>query len=235
MQGRQKQLLESLERVMDFLRAHVPPGVTRAYAAKTEELSALVAKLQSLLSDQLTGRNASRDDVQRTKMARTHLRERHLRPVNLIARGMLALEPKELKTLAMPEFDLNNARFLAAATSFRDAAKQYEQLLVENGRPEDFLAQLDRAIEAFRDSLFTRDANLGVQVGARAGLKQQLKRARRLIQVIDALVLDAFAGDEEVLARWRTAKRVRALGGGPRPAGGTVEDTSPPQDEPKAA
>ena len=70
--------------------------------------------------------------------------------------------------------------------------------------------------------------NLGRQVGGRAGLEQEIKRGRRVVDVLDTIVKAAFRGDQDVLAKWRSAKRVRALPGpGAGAEGGEVMPTAP--------
>ena len=228
MERRHKQLLESFERVKDFLQANTPAGASASFVAKVEELVAFVARLNALLSDQVTGRKESRDDTQRTKLAAKTLRTRHLRPISLIARGLLNLDPAARKSFAMPNGQLAPMKLVGEAQAFRLAAEKHAQLMIENGRPADFLARLDAAIEALRDSVMNRASNVGLHVGAKAGLAQELRRGRGLMQVLDALVGDTFANDAEVLARWRVAKRVKALPPVPKGTGGTADENLAP-------
>jgi hypothetical protein len=51
-------------------------------------------------------------------------------------------------------------------------------------------------------------------VGARAGLAKEIKRGRRAVDVLDTIVKAAFRDDSNVLAEWRSAKRIRALPSG---------------------
>jgi len=127
MQARQKQLLESYERVRDFMRGHVPAKPSAVFVAKVAELEAFVSRLHTLLSDQVTGRKESRDDTARTQLARRYLRERHLKPISKIAKAALGLDPTALKTLALPSFRLTNTRLLTEATGVQAAAVKYEQ------------------------------------------------------------------------------------------------------------
>lgn len=106
----------------------------------------------------------------------------------------------------------------------------YAQLFVENGRPAGFLAQLDAAIEALRQAVLNRGRSVGKQVGARAGLGQELTRGRRCVRMLDAMVLDAFAGQADVIAKWKLAKRVQDLpGSSARATGGTADENLPQQ------
>lgn len=228
MLARHRQLLERYERVKEFLRAHVPAGAPPAYVAKMNLLTAFLARLTALLSDQVTGVNESRDDLKRTARARRTLRERHLRPIALIAKGELSSDPDALESLAIPTARLTNTDLLTAAGSVRKAAQKYEQLFVDAGRPADFLAQLDAAMGALNASLLNRASNVGLHVGARAGLAQALRDGRRQLHVLDALVTDAYAGNAEVLARWQLAKRVKGLPNAPRATGGTADENLAP-------
>jgi hypothetical protein len=226
MQARHKQLLESYERVREFLRGHMPAQANAALMARTEELGAFVLKVRALLSDQVTSRNELRDDATRTEVARRNLRDRHLKPIAKIAKGALGLEPTALKALALPRNWIPDTALLTEAVSVREAAEKYEQVLIDNGRPVDFLAKLDAAIERLRETHAARAVNVGLRAGAGAAVRDQLKRGRKLMELIDGLVADAYEGDVEVLARWRIAKRVKAMPG-PRGTGGTADENLP--------
>lgn len=71
--------------------------------------------------------------------------------------------------------------------------------------------------------------SLGRQVGAGAGIDNEIRRGRRTVEVIDTIIQAAFRGDQNVLAKWRNARRVQALPGAPSAAseGSVGSDTSP--------
>jgi hypothetical protein len=114
----------------------------------------------------------------------------------------------------MPAYRIGLLTLIAEASAIRSAAALYEPQFVEAGRPEDFLERLDAAVEALHQSMLGRARYLGCHVGARAGLEMEIRRGRRVVELMDTIVKDAFRGDQGVLAEWRSARRVRRVPGG---------------------
>jgi hypothetical protein len=44
-------------------------------------------------------------------------------------------------------------------------------------------------------------------------IQKEIKRGRRTVDVLDTIVRAAFLGDQNVLAKWRNARRVQAVPG----------------------
>jgi len=221
-----KQLLESCERVLDFLVAYPPPNPPAKYAERKAELEACVARVHELASDASSGRKASRDMTERQYTLARRLRKEHLLPISRIAKALLGTDPTIQQALKMPDEGIPYARLAAEAEGMRKNAAVHEQVFVDNGRPADFLARLDAAVAELREALMVRDRTVRLHVGANKGLKPEIARARRIVAMLDAYVQDAFAGNAEVLARWRSAKRVKLspTGAGVQATGGTADE-----------
>ena len=225
-----KQLLESCERALDFLVVYPPPNPPAKYAERKAELEASVARAHGLASDASSGRKASRDMTKRQATLARRLRKQHLLPISRIAKALLGSDPAIQQALKMPAEGIPYARLAAEAEGMRKDAAIHEQVFVENGRPADFLARLDAAVTELREALATRERTVRLHVGANKGLKPEVARARRTVAMLDAYVQDAFAGNAEVLARWRSAKRVKLspVGSGVPATGGTADENLSP-------
>jgi hypothetical protein len=211
MQARQKQVVEMLLRVHDYLGVNPPPS-TAGYTKQKQTLDDIVGRLTGHTTDQIAGQRMSRAETQRQKALRRKLREEHLGPIAQIARAVLADEPGIEKALKLPSDSLSTLKYIAEANAMRAAAAKYQGTFVESGRPEDFIAQLDGAIGAVRDSLLGKARNVGTHVGAKAGLAKEIRRGRRAVQLIDTCVRSAFAGQADLLAKWKGAKRIQLVG-----------------------
>ena len=243
MQSKQKQVIEAYQRVQDFLNANpAPPPATNG--APKELLDQVVGRLTDHTTDQVAGGRMSRAETQRQKRLRTQLRELHLRPISTIARAVLNDAPAIDRALRMPAPQLSTTKLIAEAMAMRDTIAPHEAVLVSNGRGADFLARLDAAIEELRQSQLGRARNVGRKVGAKAGLSQEIRRGRAAVDMLDAIVTTAFVGNQEVLAKWRAAKRIQLLPGGPTETQSVTEippvsDTQPvtetPATQPEAA
>jgi hypothetical protein len=219
----QKQAIEAYQRVQDFLKDHPPPE-SPGYLAQKKAFDEVVASLTDHSLNQVAGKRLRRAEGPRQRTLRTVLREQHLAPIAQIARATLGGAPGIDNALRMPRPNLSALKLVAEASAMRSAAALYEPQFVEAGRPEDFLAQLDAAAEAVRQSMLGKARNLGRQVGAGAGIERDIKRGRRLVEVLDTIVKAAFREDLNVLAKWRNAKRVRGITGG----GNASSDVAPP-------
>lgn len=230
MQSRQKQVIEMIQRVQDFLGANPPPPST-GYTLQKKNLDDVVATLTEHSTDQVSGRKLSRAETQRQKALRRKLRVEHIGPIAQIARASLADVPGIENALRLPPDNLSTMKLVAEANSMRETAAKFEPLFVESGRPEDFLKQLDAAIEELRQSVLGRARNVGQHVGAKAGIAKEIKRGRKTVELLDTVVRAAFRQSPDVLAKWRIARRIRVLptggGAGPTGTGGTADENTP--------
>ena len=230
MLAREKQQVEAYERVQDFLKTHPAPA-GRTYGRPKELLDEVVARLTGHRTDQVGGGRLTKSEAKREEALQRALRELHLSPISKIARATLAEAPGIEKALKMPQPQLSTTELIDQANGMRDAVAPYAATFVEHGRPEDFVEQLAAAIAVLRGAMLGKARNVGTRAGARAGIAEEIKRGRRAVQMLDAIVSTAFVADKDCLAKWRIAKRVRALpGGGPAgPAtGGTADENLTP-------
>jgi hypothetical protein len=225
---RQQQSIEAYQRVQAFLNEH-PPSESPQYAKLKERFDGVVERLLEHLVNQVHGKRMRHGEVTNQAAVIRRLREEHLAIIAHIARANLASAPGIEKALHMPDYYLGPLKLVAEARAIRSAAELYEDQFVQRwGLPEDFLEQLDSAVNAVEQSLFAKSRELGRQVGATAGIEMELRRGRSLIEIIDTIVRDAFRGNAELMAKWRSAKRVRALPGGSGDARSAETDTGVP-------
>ncbi len=228
MQSKQKQVMESFQRVQDFLGAHPAPAGS-SYGPPKEMLDEVVAKLSGHNAEQVAGRRLSRASTQRQKSLRRALREQHLSPIAAIAKATLSDAPGIEKALNLPPANISTARLIAEAQGIRVAIVQYEPVFVRNGRPADFLAQLDARIEELRQSRLGGAREVGRFVGAKQGIGKEIRRGRDAVRMLDAIVRSAFFGSPDVLGKWRIAMRVQGVpGGGPAAFSGTADENLNP-------
>ena len=114
----------------------------------------------------------------------------------------------------MPNPNLGVTKILQASDSMIEASRTFEAVLVANGLPADFLASFTAARNRLESMLGDRATLVGRHVGAREALRVNIRRGRRAVARLDAVVRASFDGDTVTLARWRAAKRVQRLAGG---------------------
>jgi hypothetical protein len=210
MQAKWKKVIESLQRVQVFLGAHPAPG-SASYAEPKEVLADVLRIVGDHSTEQVSGLRLSQAEKRRQDVLMRQLRERHLRPIAAIARANRAEMPGIDRALRLPHASLGPIGLVSAAKSIRRSVGLYQPVFVRNGRPADFLEQLDSAIMSLDESAAGRGRLVARHVGARAGIKKELRRGRRAVDMLDTIVRVAFEGQDDVLAEWDVAKRVQSL------------------------
>ena len=215
MNRQQKQVMDSLVRVRSFLDAHPTTG-TLSYASAREMLEDVVQRTREYAGAQLSGRELSRAEVRRQADQISLILDRHMRPIVTIARSQIAPEADVglPAALRMPRMPIGPTKALAACDGMIEAARQFEAVFIANGLPTDFLAQFVSARDALERVMGERATQIGTHVTARAGLQVQLRRGRRAVDRLDAIVRASFRGDFTTLSAWRGAKRVHLVSGG---------------------
>jgi hypothetical protein len=210
MQLKWKKQIDALQRVQVFLAAR-PVAAPATYAEPKEILDDVIEKVRDYATIQVSGQRLSQAEKEKQEELVRRLREHHLRPIAAIAKATLSQSPGIVRALRMPAGNLGVFGLLSAARSIRTSISLYEPVFVKNGRPADFLEQLDAAIAALAESVDGRGGYVRRHVGAKAGIRKELSRGRRAVGMLDSIVRVAFEGQADVLAEWAVAKRVQSL------------------------
>jgi hypothetical protein len=211
----QKQNLEAFVRVLAFLEEHPVEGPL-AYTGPRETLDEAVRKLRVHAGAQITGRQLSRGELRRQRQLIRQLFDRHIRPMVAIARAQIEPDSdvRMPAAIRMPRANLGATKTLQACDGIIEAARPFEAAFVAEGLPDDFLARFTAARDELDRGLTGRASHIGMHIGARTGLQVQMRRARRAVDRLDAVVRASFDGDDATLAMWRSAKRAHQRPGG---------------------
>jgi len=222
MDAKQKQVIDSFVRVRSFIDAHPTTGPLSDTDARST-LDDVIQQLDEHAGAQVLGREQSRAEARRQDDQIEAIYDLHMRPIVAIARAQIeAGSDVGLPAgLRMPRIPLGPTKVLAACAAMIEAARPFEALFVSKGLPADFLARFTAARDALVRTRGARDAQVRRHVTARAGLYVQLRRGRRAVGQLDAIVRASFRGDHITLSTWRGAKRVHhapGRAGAPAPA-----------------
>ena len=223
MLARQTKVLEALLRAGQFVELNPPPAPTPGFLRMVRELSDTIGRVQRAAAHQIYGDNSAQAGTVQLRDKMRILRDRHLRPLVAIARAGAEIYPELPLAITMPKRRQAVALLVAAADALRHAAEPYTHYMIECGRPHDFLERLDAAIQDVLRAQNERTEARHLEIGATAGLKFHLRRARRVLAVVESHILEAHAGDDVKLAEWRSAKRVHLI----RRASQPVDSTRP--------
>lgn len=224
----QQALLATLRAVQSFLddkKEEVAP-VNESGARKN--LDDLVLELSTQSIDQSAGRANGRGETARQAQLRDVLRLGQMKPIAAIAKAHLGDVP-EMKALALPPVDTSSARLTTDAGAMAEAAQVHKDVLIASGLPQDFITQLNTAAQALTASLDGRTQSIGRSTGATARISQLEKQARKLLRILDALVVPKLRPNDGLVREWRTMKAIQKKRGPAQGsnASGSVGGSSP--------
>jgi hypothetical protein len=207
MRAREIRKFDMLRRVRQFLDEFAATlGAVNATAAR-KELDRLVREMGIDETAQATSTLNAKSQTAIQAVLRRDLVTHHMRPVATIAAAHLRDVPG-FEALHLSPKGVKVAVLIQDATAMAEAARDYQQMFVENGRPENFADALLAAAAAVRGSIDARAKCITSRAGARDGLKATASRAYLVIRLLDAQVQSALVDDPKTLAGWRSAKRI---------------------------
>ena len=213
MQLIQKQALEAFQRIQKFL-AEIPVPPPGTYGEAKATLDDVVARLTDHSTVQVLEKRSEKANMSSEATLRRELREKHLRPISVIARGELRGSPGIDRAMTLPPDSMPTVKLVLEAKAMGAAAAPYSDKFVKLGRPTDFLEQLNALADRLQGIFDSKARNIGRRVGAREGLKDEISRGHRAVAILDSIVTATFASDAALLGRWRIARRVRGASGG---------------------
>ncbi len=216
MKDRQARTWESFGRAQAFLEKHPLPATFDVGPARAT-LRDAIKRAAAYAATQDGAPAMNRGERSRQQQQVTRIRDRHMRPLVVIARGQEDPETAVATRAAfrLPKVSISIIAFLTACDGMIETARNYREVFVAEGRPPDFLKRFEAARDELQETVDRRGKLRADRVGAGAGVRMQLRRARLAVAVLDAAVRSAFEGEEAMLAEWRSAKRVRQRPGGP--------------------
>lgn len=228
MLGRQKQVWEAFARVQDWLTRNAPREGT-PIARVLAEYRDVVARVERAAAHQVTGCREGLDATRALRGVVRALRDEHLRPLSVIARAARDESIVFENACRLPDRRLPVTKLLAEARAIREVAEKQSALFIHFGRREDFVARLDGAIAEVVSKQRRRDRAKSLQVGATAGLRVHLRRARSLLEILDCHVVSTFADDHARLAEWHLMRRVQLKPGVEHRRPAAIPDIPPAQ------
>jgi len=165
----------------------------------------------------------SKDEIEKRREVLSY----QMVPIVKIARALRGTVPG-IGVLVMPKANVSTAGLVTAANAMAQKAEIYKDVLIENGLPADFIAQLTAAAEALKSSLDGRGLARASRVAATRGLASELALGRRVVTIIDAIVTRRVRSEPAKLAEWEQLKRVTLKGVVARAPIGLVDTGSTP-------
>ncbi|MCC7001736.1 MAG: hypothetical protein IT357_06245 [Gemmatimonadaceae bacterium] len=212
-----KRAMDSFVRVQAFTDAHPVTGRLN-YTDARQALDEAVRRLFEFAGAQVSGQELSRAELRGQRQLVRRMVNEHMRPIVTIAKSQIEPNSDERlpAALRLPKLPTSMVKMLQACDGMIEAARPFEAVFVARGLPADFLAQFVGARNDLERALRGRAALIGMHVAAREGLAVEVRRGRRAVARLDAIVRASFQDNTVVLAAWQTAKRLhrQTTGGG---------------------
>jgi hypothetical protein len=210
MKATQLNVLRSLRRVQEFITAHPLSDAPAALGKQSDELNSVVAQLSQDTLDQVAGGRFTESNTKHQHKLRVTLWKQHMQPVARIARELFDATGLD-RALKMPSLSISHEAMVAAGRAMAEAAAKSETTFVEHGLPVDFVAQLRAAVNALDTALGDKDTSYRRKIQATAGVVVNLRRGKRAVRLLNAIIAPRLESDPELRAAWNNARKVRPV------------------------
>jgi hypothetical protein len=212
MNAHQQRVLQSFRRVHAWLvaNAHYTESAP-ALGKQREALHDIVQRLTDNATMQSTQQAqtllVSQDEIEKRREVLSY----QMAPIAQVARALRGTVPG-IGVLSMPRWNSPTPSVVTAAMAMARKAEIYEDVLIENGLPTDFIAQLEASAAALKDSFDARGMARGARASATRGVAVDLALGRRVVALIDAVLARPRNLEPAKMAEWEQLKRVTVKG-----------------------
>ena len=201
--------LDSFQRVKEFISQHPFAGSPQNLGEQALELDDVILQVSSGMVDQESGARFTGVHAEYEATLRQVLYGDHMQPIAQIARDVLGASSMD-KAFRLPTGNRNvNRSLITAARAMAAAAEREKDVFLRHGRPQDFIEQLRSAAEALEEARLVKTENIRRRVTATKSVRDQLKRGRKAVRLLNAVLMPTLRKQPELLAAWKSAKRVR--------------------------
>ena len=222
--------LSSFQRVQEFLAQLPTSSDAPTLGAQANELAEVIARLSSTSVEQEAGGRFARVHTEAQRRLRQTLYVDHMQPISRVAREVFGASGMD-RAFRMPRHTTVNQKVLAAAGAMAAAARKEREVFVKHGLPQDFIEQLEACGSALETARNARVESGRRRVTATADVVEQVKHGRKAVRLLNAILQPRLAKDPELLAAWRSAKRVPPV----TPATASADDAALRQKSEQAA
>jgi hypothetical protein len=240
MQKKDMQFLAALRTARQFLDAKSAALGTINTSGALKTLDTAIYTIAALAETQERHRILVTGQLNDERRLSEKFRRKHLRPIAEIAQAKLPDEVDLLSNLKVPRHTSNSTTLVARGNAMGDAVAPFTQTFLDAGLPTDFVAQLKAAAEQLAKAVSNKGNLRSGRRGATDGITKEVRKARKAVRVIDAMVKAQLQANEPLVTEWRDA--VRVIRGGsarlkqvPSPAPVTAQPATQSEEVPAAA
>lgn len=199
--------LEMLMRVRDFGAAHTASFTAASVGGqKFAAIGAVVDELETLGTNQSSGKGAAQAGTRAKQAARTNVRERMV-AIRETAQALEESMPGVSANFRLPRTS-GDQGLISSARAFVESATPIKNEFTQREMPATFLEDLTASIAVFESAVNEKNVNTERRVAATAAINASLERGIKLVRELDPVINNKFRGDAANLAAWQSASHV---------------------------
>jgi hypothetical protein len=202
---------EAFRRGQHFLDAHSDVFAAVNSSSARTQLDEALTKYDTAVNVQLVRGRDVRGEMQNQQVLERDLRDRHMTPVTLFARGQLAGVPN-FAALTPSAAHLKAGRLVTAALAMAEAAKPLAAQFTAAAFPESFIQELTDAAKALQGAIDLRRRKVADRGNAGSAVEKSLGEARNAFYMIAATVSRIVPRDTPLYGEWLAVRRVVGIG-----------------------
>lgn len=207
MQRYDRSTLDTLQRVKEFLSQHPLADEPDTLGAQAAELDDVLQRLSSEVVAQDAAIRYTRVHTEQERILAVTLYADHMQPISRIARDAFGQSGMD-KAFRLPRIKVT-VTLVAAARAMAEAAEKEKDVFLRHGRAQDFIEQLKAAASALEEKRTAKTESSRHRTTATASLQAELKRGRKAVRLLDAVLQPRLRKDPQLLAAWKSARKVR--------------------------
>lgn len=201
--------LDSFQRVKEFISQHPFVSSPQVLGEQATELDDVIQRLSSEMVVQQSGADLTRVHVEKEAKLRRTLYTDHMQPIAQIARDVLGASSMD-KAFRLPTGSRNvNRSLITAARAMAAAAESERDVFLRHGQPQDFIEQMRFATQVLEDTRLAKTESARRRVTATKSVMDQLKRGRKAVRLLNAVLMPTLRKQPALLAAWQSARKVR--------------------------
>jgi hypothetical protein len=222
MKGLESRVRDALVNIQHFLDANSAVlGPVNTSGAK-QDLDGAAAALSGNAVSQGEHTTAATGETRKERSIRVSIRRQYLRPIAQVA-ATRSPDVPQLGTLRLPSVKLRGASFVDAANAVANNAEPYAAVLVAAGLKLDFLAELRGKLQEIETSRGERVDHVRVRKSSTIALAAAAKNGRKAIKALDGVIEQHIPDNAQLLAEWKSVKRVAKKPGSVQSAGASED------------
>jgi hypothetical protein len=213
MQTTKNRSLQSFRRVRDWGKNHdgflqAAPTVVHTFFTS---LDGVINRIEINAVTQVAAHQSSTREATDADQRRNAVRNA-MRPISQVARTLRGQVFGISAIPTMPGKNADNEHLVIAANSMAQNATMLQSTLIDHGLAPDCIETLTAAAEALKSSIDARGSAKAKAIGARDGIRADLKEGVKLVSLLDAALSTLLKDDHVNFASWKNAKRVTIKG-----------------------